>query len=408
MRFVHYPRRRRVALLLVVGVLVGFACADDPTGTPPRPFKPFTLEVAVLTTGATLDADGYRVVVDGENERIGVNDTIVVEVAAGTHDVELAGLALNCAVVGANPRSIEGPPDGNGSETFAVECAHVPIAFASDRGTDCYDEFWGSYSPCFSLYVLGTGGAKRILAGPDTVSYDQPAWSPDGSRVLFTRESGDMRRIFAMDADGANITQLTSVWAVDPAWSPDGTRMAFASGYRDAEHVYVMDAEGGDPTRLTDAGSVNAAPTWSPDGARIAFVTNRDGNLEIYVMNADGSDPVNVTRHPGADTDPAWSPDGALIAFSTGRDGGADIYVMRPDGSDPVSVTRSQGHDYDPAWSPDGTRIVFARDGFGDDIFVVGADGSRPTKLTSQRDRDRSPTWLPQAVLARAQPDPGQ
>ena len=68
----------------------------------------------------------------------------------------------------------------------------------------------------------------------------------------------------------------------DPAWSPDGTRIAFAS----TRDIHVMNADGSGVKRLLGGvGAVDMDPAWSQDGARIAFASYRDGNGEIYVMH---------------------------------------------------------------------------------------------------------------------------
>ena len=75
-----------------------------------------------------------------------------------------------------------------------------------------------------------------------------------------------------------------------PARSPDGTKVAFTT-FRDGDReIYVMDADGGNPVNLTRHDAFDSAPAWSPDGRRIAFESERDGGVpHIFVMNADGS-----------------------------------------------------------------------------------------------------------------------
>ena len=113
----------------------------------------------------------------------------------------------------------------------------------------------------------------------------------------------------------------------EPARSPDGTRVAFAS-FRDGDReIYVMDADGGNPVNLTRHDAYDSAPAWSPDGRRIAFESERDGGVpHIFVMNADGSGVEQLTQEPRAPfaVSPAWSPDGSSIACVSGE--GADVW----------------------------------------------------------------------------------
>ncbi|HVH08461.1 MAG TPA: PKD domain-containing protein [Gemmatimonadales bacterium] len=170
-------------------------------------------------------------------------------------------------------------------------------------------------------------GATRVTIDNGSV-HAAPAWSPDCSKIAFTKDPGGNMQIFVMNADGTGVTQLTNVANANsksPAWSPDGTRIAFQSD-RDAPsgdpelyEIYVMSADGTGVTRLTTdlVGFTNAMyttygrptsehPTWSPDGTQIAFHSNRDGHYQIYFINADGTGETRLTTDSSADRFPSW------------------------------------------------------------------------------------------------------
>ena len=68
-----------------------------------------------------------------------------------------------------------------------------------------------------------------------------------------------------------------------------------------------MDADGANVRQLTSNDRFDGVPTWSPDGSYIAFQSDRDGEgQEIYMMRADGT---NVQRLAGHRAFMApWSP----------------------------------------------------------------------------------------------------
>jgi Tol biopolymer transport system component len=96
-----------------------------------------------------------------------------------------------------------------------------------------------------------------------------------------------------MNADGSDRTQLTFNTEEEraPAWSPDGTRILFScrpdrllpTAPRPFE-ICVMNADGSDRTQLTHDGVFHGTPTWSPDGEQIVFHRNVSGLPELWTM----------------------------------------------------------------------------------------------------------------------------
>jgi hypothetical protein len=98
------------------------ACAT--TSAPPPLPQPGSIRVTTATTGSDLDPDGYFVRVDGgPDQLIGTNATITITgVAAGDHTLSLSHVAPNCAVDGANPRTVSVTSEATTEITFAVTC----------------------------------------------------------------------------------------------------------------------------------------------------------------------------------------------------------------------------------------------------------------------------------------------
>ncbi|MDJ0776571.1 MAG: DUF4347 domain-containing protein [Gammaproteobacteria bacterium] len=217
------------------------------------------------------------------------------------------------------------------------------------------------------------------------VAFDHhPRWSPDGSKIAFTSESGagGDRDIYVMNADGTGVTALTTDGTFtdeQPVWSPDGSMLAITSNRDGDNEIFIIDATDGSVIRqLTSDAGADQRPTWSPDGSQIAWTSDRGGDFDIWVANADGSGvPTRLTSAGGDDTQPVWSPDGSKILFTSLRDGNENIYVMDADGNNQNQLTSDTGSDRIGGWSPDGSKIFFTSDRSGNyDIWVMDADGS--------------------------------
>ena len=115
------------------------------------------------------------------------------------------------------------------------------------------------------IFVMNADGSDMKQLTDDSMGNRQPEWSPDGSRILFSRSQGT----FEMNPDGSDIHSLFSgCCATTPTRSPDGTRFAFIS----SSTLFVMDADGSNLSTLTDGVDGNVDDlAWSPDGESIVF-----------------------------------------------------------------------------------------------------------------------------------------
>src|SRR5437764_751304 len=135
-----------------------------------------TLTVTTSTTGSDLDPDGYTVTLDGgaTSQPIATNGSVSFTGPAGDHTVALSGMAGNCSVSGANPRTVTVPSGGTVSTTFSVTCA------ATGGGTG-------------SLTVITSTTGSNLDPDGYTITIDGSFSQPIGTNasVTFTGPSGD-------------------------------------------------------------------------------------------------------------------------------------------------------------------------------------------------------------------------
>jgi Tol biopolymer transport system component len=240
--------------------------------------------------------------------------------------------------------------------------------------------------------------ARQLTAVHGDVS---PSYSADGRSIAFAanREplvAPNASHIYVMNADGSGVRQLTSGDNFDsnPAFSPDGSRIVFdrAVGNNRTFDIYSVYVDGGGPLQLTEGSSSDYEPTYTPNGRRIVFVSNRDSDRHhdrsaIYAMGPDGSGQRVLINTPGNDSEPDVSPNGRRIIFMSSRDGGLNIYLATIGGHGlhpllkPVNTCIHRSCYSNPVFSPDEKHIAaLDSGGYSTQLVVLRADGKGPSR----------------------------
>jgi TolB protein len=156
-----------------------------------------------------------------------------------------------------------------------------------------------------------------------------------------------------MNVMGGSLTRLTRTphaAEASPAWSPDGSRMVFVSDRAGRPQLYVASASGGAMALLTTQGSENVAPDWGTDG-RIAYCSKR-GAYQIWVADPSGGGSKPVPHDACDHEDPSWAPDNRHIVCTRTAGYRKRLYVLDTEGEPEVALTLPEGDWYSAAWSP--------------------------------------------------------
>jgi len=307
-----------------------------------------------------------------------------------------------------------------------------PVGAAVSQPTGNIAFVWANFAfNTEEIAIMQADGTNQMKLTNEEGFDVSPAWSPDGRRIAFTSSrsmppgyQGEQRfysELYVMGADGSNVQRITfSEGMIDfqPAWSPDGRRIVVARGPGTSpppDHLtaptdlWIIDLGTGREQQLTNSpGTWEWFADWSPDGQRIAFEGDlaEPGNDDVYTIGVDGTGLQRLTSRPGFDGDAAYSPDGTSIAFDSDRTGNLDVFVMRTNGTNIRQLTNHPAGDAQPKYSPDGQFIAFfsERDGTQppivpfptSDIFRMRADGTQQTNLTkSPGVIEFDPHWQP-------------
>ncbi|HEV3057915.1 MAG TPA: S9 family peptidase [Vicinamibacterales bacterium] len=217
--------------------------------------------------------------------------------------------------------------------------------------------------------VNGDGGQNRFF-----VKGSSPRWSPDGKRLAYLAEGepkGPQLFVRWVDVEGP-ATQVTHVIDAPRGlrWSPDGKSIAFSMFVPDQEHWNISMPAEPKGAKWTPPPRVVSALHYRQD--RVGFL--EDGFTHLFVVPADGGTPRAVTSGKwsvGAGELRApvvfdWTPDGRTIVFSANRAADAQLQyevsqllaVDVATGTIRDLVTR-RGAWERPAVSPDGKLVAF-------------------------------------------------
>jgi len=321
----------------------------------------------------------------------------------------------------------------------------VPILGGPPRRLGSMLAHDASWSPDGKKLVYATGGALHLAesdgTGPRELVHADvdpsiwawaPNWSPDGSRIRFTRYHmlKHVGALWEIAVDGKDLHPVLPGWQRQPmqagfSWTPDGKyylltawRGLTGTGTAPAADVWTFREKTGwfgEPRRvpiqltvgplhffslvpsldgkalfassLQSRGELMRYETrtgrlspylsgisaqginFSKDGAWMAYVTFPQG--ELWRCRTDGSEALQLSFPPMIAHDPHWSPDGKRIVYSGLHAGGQwQIYLVSADGGPSQRLLPESAAGIDLTWSPDGSSVLFGQPPAPDNSLV--------------------------------------
>jgi Tol biopolymer transport system component/predicted nucleic acid-binding Zn-ribbon protein len=291
----------------------------------------------------------------------------------------------------------------------------------------------GSRAHKLFMYHKDGGGGFQLIKEPTGLKTIEPAFSPDGRYIYYSRRNGAWNynaqlpqyQIGTYDRENGTNAVITSRYgsAFSPTLSPDGKYMVYGSRYEEQTGLLIRDLDSGDenwlayPIQRDDQESqavLGVLPhmSFTPDskqlvasyGGKIYRIPIAGGNAVEIPLDVDVElemGPRLKFDYPISDDkemivtqirDAVPSPDGSKLAFTSLN----RLYVMElPDG-EPKRLTEMEITEAQPTWSPDGTNVAFVTwdDRDGGSLYKVNVVGRpRLSKITSTSAIYGTPNW---------------
>ena len=321
----------------------------------------------IVVLGRTADGGWVQIAMNDGTDRKGWVATRYVERSSTVNDLPILASPVESAaspnVTIASTTAIAAPP--------VTQPATQPSGLS---GKLVIQSVWGGL---FYLYDLATGELRALTNGLD------PALSPDGRQIAFTRIGGDTNGLYLIDSDGSNERKIFGErdGLMSPKWSPDGSWLVFSynDGFYQCRLVgissclsdqQIVDQFNLPPNadvqeKILDDFDRESRPSWML--ARVN--TNGDEYRDLVALNSARA--------------PDWTAAGILYQSA----GGLQVTHDTPEAETTRIFADGYGYDWDPDWQPraDGTlgRIIFqSREGSHWEIFAVNPDGTGHTALT--------------------------
>ena len=254
----------------------------------------------------------------------------------------------------------------------------------------------GPFGGSAQLMVRNADGSDPRSIGDLAISTSRLSIAPDGSQAVFDHGLGEgTGQLEVIDlSTGASRPIFTVAQPQGPDWSPDGSTIAFST---DSGALFTIPSGGSESgTAVRDEGDgrflEGYEASWSPDGDSLVAV---DDAGEVFVVEVDGTSPPRPLTSIGDAGWTDWGPDGIVV--STTVNGSWALYELDPENENaPRPLLDRPGDETAPEVSPDGNFLAFIGiDGDQQDLFVLDLGSGAVDQLTDDAAQELSPAWVP-------------
>jgi len=249
------------------------------------------------------------------------------------------------------------------------------------------------------VYTVPVSGGKASQASPLDALASHPRWTPDGERIYFRWERGELGSV---PSDGGDLSihpalkdGITSDFFLPypgcgNSVSPDGKLVVFST----PTGIYTVPIERGEPRQIMSREKRPRYPCWSPDGRWIAYldreiIGDEKRIVTIFKIPVEGGEPQKISTESDNVTWACldWSPDGKSIAYFSKKpdasSGTLNLLQLKGGESRVICQVQDASAQSDASWAPGGEKIAFVSRG---KIWVVPSDGGEPVEVKTDVD----------------------
>jgi Tol biopolymer transport system component/DNA-binding winged helix-turn-helix (wHTH) protein len=235
-----------------------------------------------------------------------------------------------------DPRSLRAPgePFAVVSRTYSFLPTGAADFSVSNNGMLAYKR----YVSRSQLAWVSRRGEVVSTIGPANVNLKQARLSPDGTKIAapifdVTHGVNDMWIIDAATGDARKA--IVGRGLVDnPVWSPDSRKLVFSRAYEGPPRLSMRGIGEADVDEPIPQDYFQAPSDWSRDGRFIAytntaFAIDNELNGDVWLIDmARNRTVIHLIDTPFHEANPAFSPDGRWLAFMSNESGRPELYLQ--------------------------------------------------------------------------------